>query len=835
MYIEKIFLVPHFHFDFEWWKEEPHHEEDAVKIIDAALEMLATYPEFTYVIDSVLPLKHYLEKKPHFLKQIKEYIQRERLEIVGGDIVSPDEVLPTGESLIRQFEEGQFWLKEVLGIRSSVAWEIDQFAHPARMPGILAPAGFNSYVFARGVLPFDKNHPTLFRWKDPSGMGELISYWWAGHYESCMPGILNSEKARKKRMKEFFIEMESRIEFEGSRSPVPWLMIPLGGDFVIPHPIWIDFVDEWNRTRNPRMEFSLPSKYFESTGHFDIPVITGLFPHVFDGYFTSREKEKQLSRKNSYRLCELEKLTSLSASVGFIPPGEHLNNSWWEVLKGDFHDTIAGTGTDRVYRKTMERYGKAEKNQKIVEDQILSFLNTVLKGQGEYLFNCLNWEREEVINLNGTDRLVKARPLSLHMIDEVGYAHLPLSGHDNILENRFLRIEVNEKTGGLSVYDKEKNFYPIKDGNRTSIIDDVGNLWVTRSSGTAFGVKFKGFTIEIRSNLTGVIKLIEENSFAEIRKEIILHAHRKSIEFLTDICFRGKDKRIDIQFPFSFPGTWVTENTFHTKEVSGGIYPVQNFALYAGKTYKAAILNRGIPGYLLDDETGSIMLMRSVSMFSLSYLKWIVKNCVAIVKALKEAAFYLGKKLNIVEFPVYPVHNLFLRDFASEGDLDGHGALNTKSHRRAKMKFFKESLAWERGNHRFHYALQLDVKDTAAAVRAGLEFNNPLWHAGISGSGDNELIEFIRSGDENIIISSIRPFEQGWILRVYEPRGIPVRVNLEMGMPVERVYVFDGVDGGLREVVFEDNVLSYDFVGWEVVQFYVVGGEGLGAGNRHNL
>ena len=249
MKIEKIFLTPHFHFDFEWWKEEPYHEQDTMVIIDEALRILGTYPEFTYVIDTALPLKYYIENRPDGLQKIKKFIQEGRLEIVGGDIVAPDEVLPTGEALIRQYEEGQAWLQETFGIQAQVAWEIDEFAHPARMPEVLVPLGFKYFVFARGVKPFYAMHPTLFYWKDPASQSELLTVWWAAHYECCQPGIINSEKSRKKNIKRFFKEMESRIEFEGSRSPVPWLMLPLGGDFVIPNSVWIDFVYEWNQKK----------------------------------------------------------------------------------------------------------------------------------------------------------------------------------------------------------------------------------------------------------------------------------------------------------------------------------------------------------------------------------------------------------------------------------------------------------------------------------------------------------------------------------------------------------------------------------------------------------
>ena len=687
MKIEKAYLIPHFHFDFEWWKEEPYHEQDTLLILDEALRMLETYPEFTYVIETILPLKTYMENREEGYERIKGFVDQGRIELVGGCLVAPDEVLPTGEALIRQFEEGQEWLSQVFGVRARVAWEVDEFAHPARMPQVLAPLGFTHFVFARGLKPFDSMHPTLFHWEDPAGKSKLTSYWWAGHYEGSLLGDIRNDAVRKKYLKRFFREMESRLAFEGERSPVPWLMIPLGGDFAIPHDIWVDFVKLWNESKEVKLEFSLPSRYFQLVEQFNIPEYTGRFPHVFDGYFTSREKGKQAGRKGAHALLELEKLNALAGVHGLESPGKDLKESWWEVLKGDFHDTLAGTGTDRVYRKTMARYRHAEELQLEARQLTLDALGSLLR-EHNYVFNSLNWERDGIVRSEGEETLVRARPLSLQALDPDSRPDEFIEISGTSIENSFLRLEIDKEKGSITVFDKKRNFSPIAGAcNRTSIIDDAGNLWVSRSSGKKYPLRFRKFSIRKNSAYSATISLLEENRFVSICKEISLQVKSRQIDFKTDITFAGRDKRIDMEFPFSFEGEWLTENIFHTEKVGEGIYPVQNFSLYEGRDYSVALINRGIPGYLLESGKGSLMLMRSVSMFSITLIRWIVKNIPLIYRSLKHAYVYLRKKLNIIEFPVYPVHNLFLRSFASEGDLLGHGAMNPQSHRKARMRF----------------------------------------------------------------------------------------------------------------------------------------------------
>lgn len=822
MKIEKIYLVPHFHFDFEWWKEEPFHELDTLAIMDEAFNMLDNYPEFTYVIDTVLPLKKYIEKRKDGIERIKSFIDRGRVEIVGGNIVAPDEVLPVGEALIRQFEEGQAWLKEVFGIQAQVAWEIDEFAHPARMPQILAPLGFKNFVFARGVQPFDSMHPTLFNWHDPSGKSKLTTYWWAASYEGFLPGKIQNEKAKKRQLKRFFREMESRLEFEGERSTVPWLMVPMGGDFTIPNEVWMDFVKLWNETKDVKLEFTLPSRYFQMVEHFTIPDYTGLFPHVFDGYFTSREKVKQTARKNANDLLELEKLISLAGIHGYKTSGKELKEAWWEVLKGDSHDTIAGTGTDRVYRKTLSRYENAEILQQQAREKVIDFLNGIVKGNRNFVFNGLNWEREEIICSDGKEMLVRASPLSLQRIEKNGSSDDFLIVEKTSIENRFLRIEINEKNGNISVFDKEKDFHPIMNGcNLTSIVDDVGNLWVTRTSGKKYPVRFKDFSIRKESEFSAVITLQEENRFVSVRKEIMLPVNSKQINFKTDIAFEGKDKRIDMEFPFTFEGEWITENVFHTEKVSEGIHPVQNFTLFKGKNYSAAIINKGIPGYSLEEGKGSLMLLRSVSMFSWFGVRWVLKNSSLVFRSLMQASIYLRKKLHIVEFPAYPVHHLFLRDFATEGNLLGHGALNRKSHRKARLRFYKESLAWERGDHSFSYAILMGVQNTGEAVRKGIEFNRPLRYLPMEGRGEIDNISMLPKEARDIVISSVRQNHQGLIVRAYEPGGRKIETKLEFAFPLKRVFKFSCNSDEAEELSPEENSIRDVYEPYDMVMYKI--------------
>jgi alpha-mannosidase len=819
MEIRKVFLIPHFHFDFEWWKEEPHHEDDALIIIQKGLDLLAEFPQFTFVIDTVLPLKHFLERNPASLPEIKKFIGARRLELVGGGLVSPDEGLPTGEGLVRQFSEGKHWYRETFDLDIRVGWEIDEFSHPAQIPQVMAMLGFDYFVFSRGVHPYDAPHPTLFKWVSPMASRTVTAYWWAAHYICSEP----TNKSREKNLARFFKEMRVRIPYEGERSPVPYLMVPLGGDFSIPTADWIEFVDRWNRTESPELCFSTPTEFFKLVETETIPEVRGEFAPIYSGYFSSRERLKQRGRELQNRLCSVEKILSLSHALGAPYPHEQMKRAWWEVLKSDFHDTICGTGTDRVYRKSLKRYEAAEKIIDACEEKSDKFLGQKLKGGVHYVVNPCSWERHEIVEVGGTERVVTAPPLGISMI---GIEPVPPSGlaaGPDWIENDHLRIGIDEKTGTVQIYDKGRKrevFAP--GGNQVIIEDDIGNLWASRPTGRKHPMKVTDITVDGGGTHTARITVTLKNRIAEITKRIELPFDRKEVRFIVDIDFTGKDKRVIDSFPFSFTGQWLGEGPFDTSRKEDGSWPLGNGALYDGGDYRVAVINRGIPGHQFAGNTLGLVLLRSVSMMSLLWVEWLIKNFIPISPLLIKALRLYTGGFNTFEFPLYPIHHVALRDFASEGSAGGFAALDPAEHFKARLKFARESQAWERGRHRFEYAVLPDVANVLQMTRRGYEFNNPLVVKSIHGTGKARGAAVLKGADDRVIVTAFHPYREGFVFRCYEPAGEGGRVRFSMNIPVREAYLMETIGGNMRRLSCAGGSFTYDIKPHEIASFYLV-------------
>jgi alpha-mannosidase len=131
----EIFGIPHFHFDFEWWKTKEGYAKDVLEILRKAVELLEKYPNFKFTIDTATAVEPALEN-PELIKRLRKLATERRVEFVGGTLVAPDENLPCGESLIRQFLAGKKFLREKFGVECQTGWLIDEFGHTVQLPQI---------------------------------------------------------------------------------------------------------------------------------------------------------------------------------------------------------------------------------------------------------------------------------------------------------------------------------------------------------------------------------------------------------------------------------------------------------------------------------------------------------------------------------------------------------------------------------------------------------------------------------------------------------------------------------------------------------------------------
>jgi len=199
---------------------------------------------YYYSVAEMGYLARFVQAHPELLEPLRAVGQD--LRIVGGGVTSPDNLLPPGESFIRDYLVGKSWVDATLGLPIRAAWLPDDFGHDSQLPIVLEAMGLGSVGFGRvpGVdssarsLGFQPPLPgsiaeTLlhdgldFRWRAADG-SEVLAHWMPGGY--CQGDwALGPVPGRPSTA-----ALEKLVTTDGAAAQTPYLFIPIGCDFALP-------------------------------------------------------------------------------------------------------------------------------------------------------------------------------------------------------------------------------------------------------------------------------------------------------------------------------------------------------------------------------------------------------------------------------------------------------------------------------------------------------------------------------------------------------------------------------------------------------------------------
>ncbi|TML71063.1 MAG: alpha-mannosidase, partial [Actinobacteria bacterium] len=168
-----VFLVPHTHWDREWYRPFQSFRISLVDVVDAVLDLLEAEERMRFTLDGQLAtVDDYVEIRPEGEARIRALVESGRLAI-GPWQTLPDEFLVSGESLLRNLEAG-LARGEELGGAMRVGYLPDSFGHVAQMPQILRLAGIGTAVVWRGVPAAIRSH--TFTWEALDGSSVRAEY-----------------------------------------------------------------------------------------------------------------------------------------------------------------------------------------------------------------------------------------------------------------------------------------------------------------------------------------------------------------------------------------------------------------------------------------------------------------------------------------------------------------------------------------------------------------------------------------------------------------------------------------------------------------------------------
>src|SRR6185295_356023 len=171
-------LVPHTHWDREWYLPFQSFRLKLVRLLDGVLDLMEADERFVFTLDGQLQtVDDYLAIRPENETRLRALVEEGRLAIGPWQILM-DEFLVSGETIWRNLERGLARSDE-FGGEMRVGYLPDMFGHIAQMPQILRAFGLDQAVVWRGVPAAIDEH--VFEWRGIDGSSVRAEYLPAGY------------------------------------------------------------------------------------------------------------------------------------------------------------------------------------------------------------------------------------------------------------------------------------------------------------------------------------------------------------------------------------------------------------------------------------------------------------------------------------------------------------------------------------------------------------------------------------------------------------------------------------------------------------------------------
>jgi Glycosyl hydrolases family 38 N-terminal domain/Alpha mannosidase middle domain len=394
-----IHLVPHTHWDREWYEPFQLFRMRLVELIDGLLERMDADPAFRFTLDGQLAtVDDYLEVRPDMEGRLRRLIAEGRLAVGPWQILM-DEFLASGESMIRNLQMGRERALE-LGAVMEAGYLPDMFGHVAQMPQLLARAGIRDAVVWRGVPSLIDKH--AFTWVAPDGSEVRAEYLVGGYGNAAYLFAVPDQLAGKVRAYH-----EQMRPFYGDRD----LLAMYGTDHAVPVAELVQLVDEVNGSQEHyRIRLETLAEYLGIVRGGARDGGAGTIPR-WSGELRSAARANLLPGVTSLRIhlkaaaarAErwLERYAEpLGALHGDAWPERFLELAWRRVVENSAHDSICGCSVDPVVEQVLVRYAEAEQIARGLTERLKGKLARSVARGSWVAVNPSPFERRDLVELD---------------------------------------------------------------------------------------------------------------------------------------------------------------------------------------------------------------------------------------------------------------------------------------------------------------------------------------------------------------------------------------------------------------------------------------------------
>ena len=785
----ELFVVPHTHWDREWYMTFEESRKKLVNLMDILLVVLENDPDFRFMLDGqTIVLEDYLETKPENEGRLRKLITAGRLS-VGPWYVQPDEFLVSGESLIRNLLVGED-IAERFGKKMNAGYLPDSFGHICEMPMILRGFGIDSFIFMRGAG--DEIKKSIFTWNYRDGSSVTAMHLLPGYDNGAQISCISADMMRDR------IEILSELHsIRGSGEP---LLLMDGSDHLLPEP---DIAERLKKMTG-HLKLGDVEEYMGGEHRIELTYNGELreskYSPILPGVLSARTYLKQRNRELEDLLLFYAEPLSLYA---MLSGGKHNELPWKELMKNHAHDSICGCGIDAVHSENAERFDRVEKG---IRSVMSDCTREISSDDGSFsVYNPLNWNRREPVCIDASpeEMLVnsKGEPVAYAIRDGKATFIADVKGlsfenyrfveganeqkgsvaaENGAIENEFFKVEVNEG-GSLDVYDKNNNRW-FRGLNAFCDISDRGDEYNFCAAGDPTYPEVFETRIVYSTPIMAILRTeISFGSSAEksplsIVSEIRLCSKVPRVDFTTEVRNSRKDHRLSVMFPFN--GRVIAGSKFGSVERKHTEHYTRDDkeAELIEKITRAHRPDNREKGWI-EDPADSYPFDRFVHTDGLTIA----------AKGLFEYSFVDG---------MLGITLLRCTGKLSKGDLScrrGHAGPDIDTPEAQCI-----------GNYKYEYAISSG--DESSAIKDAMNHNVPM--LALKGRIDDG----ISVHPESVVLSCLKAAEDsdGIIVRLYNPGKEPVRGVIRFGHRITGAWEVDLREKEKKAVSFSEDTAEFE-------------------------
>ncbi|HET9729969.1 MAG TPA: alpha-mannosidase, partial [Acidimicrobiia bacterium] len=368
----RVAIVPHTHWDREWYSPFQTFRMRLVKLLDGLLPMLEGDLSYSrFLLDGqTAVLDDYLDVRPEARAALRRLAAAGRLSI-GPWHVLMDEFMVSGETMVRDLQVGIARGAELGGVMN-VGYLPDMFGHIAQMPQLLRLAGFEHAVVWRGVPA--RVDQTAFWWEAPDGSRVRAEYL----YGSYSNGRDLPDDAKR------LILRAVDYDHELGAARLDGMLLMNGTDHQMPQP-WLGRVvaeanaiqDDYEFVVTSLPEY-LPTQPTQGLITVEGELRSGARANLLMGVASNRVDIHQRCAAAERALeRQAEPLNAL-----FVPPAEYpsalLDIAWRKLILNSAHDSSCACSADEVVEHVAVRYSEARQiGEGLARDAVHALATTV--------------------------------------------------------------------------------------------------------------------------------------------------------------------------------------------------------------------------------------------------------------------------------------------------------------------------------------------------------------------------------------------------------------------------------------------------------------------------